>query len=121
MAVRVVTDSASDLPPDLCEQLGIEAASTTASGQICIELIAVINKWNEKITCRDTICFRCDPAPKVRCDSMSVKATAVTSRILNPFRTPPFRDACDFSSTSEFHSPHSGHLPSHLPDLCPQL
>jgi uncharacterized repeat protein (TIGR01451 family) len=54
-------------------QLGIEAASTTASGQICIELIAVINKGNEKITCRDTICFRCDPAPKVRCDSMSVK------------------------------------------------
>jgi DegV family protein with EDD domain len=29
MAVRVVTDSASDLPPDLCEQLGIEVVPLT--------------------------------------------------------------------------------------------
>jgi len=54
-------------------QLGIEAQSTTSSGNVCIELIAVINKNGEKIPCRDTICFHCRPSPKVRCDSMTVK------------------------------------------------
>src|SRR5512135_3087969 len=29
MAVRVVTDSASDLPPEVCEQLGIEIVPLT--------------------------------------------------------------------------------------------
>jgi uncharacterized repeat protein (TIGR01451 family) len=54
-------------------QLGIEAQSTTSSGNVCIELIAVINKNGSKVECRDTICFHCRPSPKVRCDSMSVK------------------------------------------------
>src|SRR6185503_9330949 len=54
------------------------------------------------------------------CDSISVNATAVTSRSLKPFRPAVFRAGCAFSSTSEFHSPHSGHLPSHLPDVYPQ-
>jgi len=55
-------------------QVHLDAASTTASGEICIELIAVIvNKDGRKIECRDTVCFRCDRAPQSRCDSMSVK------------------------------------------------
>src|SRR6185503_19464072 len=54
------------------------------------------------------------------CDSISVNATAVTSRSLKPFRPAVLRAGCAFSSTSEFHSPHSGHLPSHLPDVYPQ-
>jgi len=55
-------------------QLNLEAASTTASGEICIEVIAtIVNKDGTKKECRDTVCFKCDPAPKVRCDSMSVK------------------------------------------------
>ena len=29
MAVRVVTDSACDLPPEVCEQLGIEVVPLT--------------------------------------------------------------------------------------------
>src|SRR6185369_1476453 len=53
------------------------------------------------------------------CGSISVNATALTSRSLNPLL--PRRDGCVFSSTNEFHSPHSGHLPSHLPERCPQL
>jgi uncharacterized repeat protein (TIGR01451 family) len=55
-------------------QFGIDATSTTASGEICIELIAtIVNKAGAKIECRDTICFRCKRAPQSRCDSMSVK------------------------------------------------
>lgn len=54
-------------------QVNIDAASTTASGEICIELIAVIVRDGQKIECRDTVCFRCDRAPQTRCDSMSVK------------------------------------------------
>ncbi len=51
----------------------IHAASTTASGEVCIELIAVlVGADGNKIECRDTICFDCDPAPQDRCDSMSV-------------------------------------------------
>src|SRR5690606_6819410 len=51
-------------------QVHLDAASTTASGEICIELIAVIvNKDGRKIECRDTVCFRCDRAPQSRCDS----------------------------------------------------
>ncbi len=55
-------------------QLNIDAASTTASGEICIELIAtIVTKTGQKIECRDTVCFKCDRAPQSRCDSMSVK------------------------------------------------
>lgn len=55
-------------------QVSLDAASTTASGEICIELTAVIvNAAGQKIECRDTVCFKCDPAPKTRCDSLSVK------------------------------------------------
>ncbi len=55
-------------------QLHLNAASTTASGEICIELIAVIvTKDGQKVECRDTVCFKCDRAPQTRCDSMSVK------------------------------------------------
>lgn len=56
-------------------QLGIDATSTSASGEICIELIAtIVNPANgEKVTCRDTVCYRCKRAPQTRCDSMSVK------------------------------------------------
>lgn len=51
----------------------VHATSTTASGEICIELIAVIvAKDGTKMECRDTVCFKCDPAPQDRCDSMSV-------------------------------------------------
>src|SRR5215217_9375783 len=51
------------------------------------------------------------------CDSISVNAMAEMSRCEKPVR----RAGCAFSSTSEFHSPHSGHLPNHFPDLCPQF
>jgi hypothetical protein len=55
------------------------------------------------------------------CGSISVKGTAETSRSLKLLRLPVRRVGCDFSSTSEFHSPHSAHLPSHLPVECPQF
>src|SRR5215213_6168166 len=55
------------------------------------------------------------------CGSISVKGTAETSRSLKLLRPPARRVGCDFSSTREFHSPHSGHLPSHLPVECPQF
>lgn len=61
--------------PPCPNPLGVQvhATSTTASGEICIELIAVIvNAAGSKVVCRDTVCFQCDPAPKDRCDSMSV-------------------------------------------------
>ncbi|HVZ39770.1 MAG TPA: T9SS type A sorting domain-containing protein [Candidatus Kapabacteria bacterium] len=55
--------------------LDIDASSTTASGEICIELIATIVSpaTGQKVECRDTVCFRCNRAPQARCDSMSVK------------------------------------------------
>ncbi|MEO5931122.1 MAG: hypothetical protein ABIR47_14415 [Candidatus Kapaibacterium sp.] len=53
--------------------LQIDAASTTASGQICIELIATVVRNGVKTECRDTVCFHCKRAPQFRCDSMSVK------------------------------------------------
>src|SRR4029079_10993634 len=52
------------------------------------------------------------------CASISVNAMAAHSRSRKSLWPPALRG---FSSTREFHSPHSGHLPSHLPDLCPQL
>lgn len=56
------------------QQINFSASSSTSSGTICIELIAtVVNKQGEKIECRDTICFECDPLPVQKCDSMSVK------------------------------------------------
>src|SRR5687767_10473991 len=54
------------------------------------------------------------------CDSISEYAIAVTSRSFKELRAAPLV-LRERSSTSEFHSPHSGHLPSHLPDLCPQF
>ena len=53
-------------------QISFRAQSTTASGDICIELIATVNKNGVNTECRDTICFRCDPAPKTKCDRMTV-------------------------------------------------
>jgi|GEM_PF-1520857 len=61
--------------PPCSSPLGVQvhASSTTASGEVCIELIAIIVKDDgTKVECRDTICFNCDPAPQDRCDSMSV-------------------------------------------------
>ena len=56
------------------QQINFTASSSTSSGLICIELIAtVVNKQGEKIECRDTICFECDPIPVQKCDSMAVK------------------------------------------------
>lgn len=56
------------------QQIDISASSSTSSGVICIELIAtVMNKQGEKIECRDTVCFDCDPLPVQKCDSMYVK------------------------------------------------
>ncbi|HVZ41344.1 MAG TPA: hypothetical protein VHI13_18840 [Candidatus Kapabacteria bacterium] len=53
----------------------IHAASTNVTGEVCIELIAtIVQKNGTVIQCRDTVCFHCDPAPKVRCDSMAVQA-----------------------------------------------
>ncbi|MEP7219536.1 MAG: T9SS type A sorting domain-containing protein, partial [Bacteroidota bacterium] len=53
----------------------IHATSTTASGLVCVELIAtIIQADGTTIECSDTICFHCDPAPQDRCDSMLVKA-----------------------------------------------
>jgi uncharacterized repeat protein (TIGR01451 family) len=54
-------------------QLQIDATSASATGEICIELIALINKNGQKIDCRDTICFKCRRAPQSRCDSIAVK------------------------------------------------
>lgn len=63
--------------PGCASNTGIQvhASSSTASGYICIELVAtVVTKTGVKITCRDTVCFDCDPAPQNRCDSLSVAA-----------------------------------------------
>jgi uncharacterized repeat protein (TIGR01451 family) len=53
--------------------VNISASSNTASGEICIELIAVILRNGQTVDCKDTICFRCDRSSLTRCDSMSVK------------------------------------------------
>ena len=49
--------------------------------------------------------------------NISVNAIAETSRGEKPLRVPERRTGCAFSSTSEFHSPHSGHLPNHFAEL----
>ena len=55
--------------------MNVHASSTTPTGEICIELIAVLVRADgTKIECRDTVCFHCDPAPTERCDSMNVRA-----------------------------------------------
>jgi hypothetical protein len=53
--------------------VNIQATSNTASGEICIQLIAVIIRNGQTVDCIDTICFRCDRQTLTRCDSMSVK------------------------------------------------
>jgi len=57
--------------------LGVEFSGTptSATGEICIELIATIapKSGGNKVECRDTICWRCPRAPQTRCDSISVK------------------------------------------------
>lgn len=53
--------------------VNISAASNMASGEICIELVATILRNGQTVTCRDTVCFRCERSPLSRCDSMSVK------------------------------------------------
>lgn len=56
------------------QQITFSASPGTSSGLICIELIAtVIDKEGNRIICRDTICFECDPLPVQKCDSMAVK------------------------------------------------
>ena len=53
------------------------------------------------------------------CDSMSLYAMGLTCRKVNPPRAAaPGLEATGRarSSTSEFHSPQSGHFPSHLRD-----
>ena len=56
------------------------------------------------------------------CDSISVKGNSGNVAQLEAVASCPFpRMVSRFSSTSEFHSPHSGHFPSHLRDLCPQF
>jgi uncharacterized repeat protein (TIGR01451 family) len=55
--------------------VNVHAASTTPTGEICIELIAVIVRADgTTIQCSDTVCFHCDPAPTERCDSLGVRA-----------------------------------------------
>src|SRR4030095_13115051 len=54
------------------------------------------------------------------CDSISAYVTASTSRSLNPLRDELLRVSAR-SSMSEFHSPHSGHLPNHFGLWCPQF
>src|SRR4030095_11163598 len=54
------------------------------------------------------------------CDSISLYAMALASRKRNPPLAEPFLVVTTRSSTSEFHSPHSGHFPSHLRDSKPQ-
>jgi uncharacterized repeat protein (TIGR01451 family) len=54
-----------------------ETASTMATGEICIELIATFVGANGvQVVCIDTVCYRCDPAPQDRCDSLAVRPRA---------------------------------------------
>ncbi len=63
--------SCTDASP---QQISFAATPTSASGEICIELIAtIVDKQGNELVCRDTICFECDPLPIQKCDSMAVK------------------------------------------------
>ena len=56
------------------QQIGFTATPNTSSGEVCIEVIVtMMDKEQNKIECRDTICFRCDSVPVRQCDSMAVK------------------------------------------------
>lgn len=56
------------------QQITFTTNPSSATGEICIELIATVtDKQGNEVICRDTICFECEPTPRQKCDSMTVK------------------------------------------------